>query len=134
MTPHVIRLRGPWRWEALPADPADDEPRSGRCQPPCSAPAELGDNFRGRVRYERTFNRPTGLDASTRVLLVLESTDTAGDASLNNIPLGSFASGDDLRVDVSQHLERLNRLALEVNAPPGSLSEHIRLEITAGPQ
>jgi hypothetical protein len=62
--PHVIRLRGPW--ECVP---------QGMGSP-------------GAIRFTRRFNRPTGLDADSRVWLAID--DALGHAvvSLNGQSLG----------------------------------------------
>ena len=69
--PHVIRLRGPGDFEvierAAPAggaecDKAFAAPASGKAKLPCDWSETLGREFRGKVRYRRRFNRPSGLD------------------------------------------------------------------------
>ena len=59
--PHIIRLREPWERERL-------------------------DN--GTVRLTRRFHRPTGLDAKSRVWLVVEHVEGEAEVGLNEQVLG----------------------------------------------
>jgi len=95
--PHVIRLRGPWDLQPLahlsrgadgsPVESVDNLPPAQRINPLTDWGAALGAEFRGRVRYSRRFNRPTGLDASERVWLIVEGVDGRGQCSLDGQPL-----------------------------------------------
>src|SRR5438046_6261722 len=60
-SPHVIRLREPWERERLE---------------------------NGTVRLTRRFHRPTGLDAKSRVWLVVEDVDGVAEIGLNERLLG----------------------------------------------
>src|SRR6266436_2841858 len=59
--PHIIRLREPWKRERLE---------------------------NGTVRLTRRFHRPTGLDAKSRVWLVVEDVDWEAEIALNERLLG----------------------------------------------
>lgn len=97
-TPHRIRLRRPWRHEVEAA----------------------------RARYVRTFNRPSGLTPSTRVMLVVWGLPLTVVVSLNGQRLTaasiSDAGSDDpgqLRFDLGALLEAHNALMIEVRRVPG---------------
>ncbi|QDU93171.1 glycosyl hydrolase 2 galactose-binding domain-containing protein [Lignipirellula cremea] len=124
--PHVIRLRGPWRYEALAhtqqlADGSIESqpiaPIVGRCQPPCDWEQDLGRAFRGRVRYERSFNKPTGLSAGDRVDLVIQKVDAFATVWLNGQRLGEFGGDEAFRRNVVDLLALQNLLAIEIDLP-----------------
>src|SRR6476659_7700200 len=79
---HTIRLRGPWELEpvarfVLQADGSyqpvkDDLPAPVRVKMPADWSESFGADFLGRVRYRRTFQKPTGLESGERVWLVVE--------------------------------------------------------------
>jgi hypothetical protein len=77
--------------------------------------ATLGSVFRGRVRYRRRFNRPTGLDAHERVWLVVEGADPRAGVRVNDDDLGDI-QGYALvgEFDVTGLLKATNELTLEV--------------------
>ena len=84
MTPHIIRLRDPWQWAA----------ESGT----------------GPARASRWFNRPTGLEPSTRVVLVVASIAKLSSVRLNDQPLlVPSAPG----WEIADRLELRNQLQLE---------------------
>lgn len=124
---HTIRLRGPW--EFLPLSHTrllsggettralEELPDGGRMQMPADWSAVLG-NFRGRVRFTRFFNQPTGLGAKDTVWLVVEPPDAWGDVRLNDCALGSVAAGGPpARYDVTHGLLDRNELIIEVECP-----------------
>lgn len=124
--PHVIRLRGPWEFEvierAAPADGAEcGDPaasRSGKVKLPCDWSEALGRTFRGKVRYRRRFNRPSGLDPHERVWLIVEGVDAFGAAALNGRALGEVRGyALPARFDVTDLLGQANELLLEVELP-----------------
>lgn len=156
---HVIRLRGPWQYEPLArtvlladgttrAEPGELPP-AGDVQMPGDWGDSLGADFRGRVRYSRRFNRPTGLEPGDLVFITVDDVDAFGAASLNDHPLGAMRLGEGpFRFDVTELLERYNRLMIEVELPrtasdspplprgereglPGGLIGEVRLEIEA---
>ena len=109
---HVIRLRAPWDVELL----------------------EVAS---GSVRCTRQFNRPTGIEATDRVWLVIEGLTCSAAVSLNETPLGtascSPASDPPARFDITPHLQPRNRIAIDLADPTGDnplvcLGE-VRLEI-----
>lgn len=126
--PHSIRLRGPWEFEPLArtllrADGSIIEqpgkvPPAGRAQLPCDWSATLGREFRGRVRYRRRFNRPTGLGPHERVFLVVEGVDAFGSVALNDRPLGPIRGyAVPASFDVTDLLAASNLLAVDVESP-----------------
>ncbi len=149
--PHSIRLRGPWHYEVLgQTAPAGTSQvgRVGRMQIPADWGRELGQEFRGAVRFRRTFHRPTRLDPQERVVLVGEGADAAAEVSLNDQPLGSIAGyALPLRADVTKQLAGENVVQVDVSclggdeeSPalisrpgrkelPGGLLREVRLEI-----
>ena len=143
--PHSIRLRGPWKVKALARaveqEGGDWELKSDRLQGPVivQAPADwgeaLGGEFRGLVRYSRQFHRPTGLEASSRVWLVIEDVDFQAAVYLNEQPLGVVQlAGSPIvgqvfnlpytpipcpaRFDITSLLTTSNTLTLEILLPP----------------
>jgi hypothetical protein len=102
--PHTIRLRDPWKVERLAG---------------------------GRLRYTRRFHQPTGLDACSRLVLVVEL--PAGvSVVLNGSPLAPEApaagpgpgnEARESRYDVAALLGVRNLLALEVAASAGDTQE-----------
>lgn len=128
--PHTIRLRGPWRFEPLARSflAADGQivelhenlPAAGRATVPSDWESHVGRNFRGRVRYRRSFNAPGTLDAGERLWLVVEGVDARGMVWLNDSCLGTvpgyavWAS-----FDVTNHVGPRNEIALDVELPAG---------------
>ena len=122
--PHAIRLRGPWEFEVLagaadvPGQKASAAPASNRVELPCDWQATLGVGFRGKVRYRRRFNRPTGLDPHERVWLVVEGVDAFGAASLNGSQLGEVRGyALPASFDITGQLLPSNELAIDVELP-----------------
>lgn len=108
---------------------------------PADWSALLGGDFLGRVRYRRTFQKPTGLDSGERVFLVVEGPQSRGEVTLSRELIGDVARGERLRVDITERLEDHNTLEIEVEHPaggtgddasalgPGGLVGEVRLEI-----
>jgi hypothetical protein len=133
--PHAIRLRGPWDYEILahastdergqPCFPASDVAPAGRTTLPGDWGDVFGHDFRGRVRYRRRFNRPSGLDSHERVWLVAEGADARASVALNGRRLGEvpgYALHGEF--DVTEWVEPGNELTLEVELPgvePGEI-------------
>jgi hypothetical protein len=128
--PHTIRLRGPWQVEPLARgivangrliERDDNLPAAGRGTVPSDWGDLLGKDFRGRVRYRRSFNPPGALDSHERLWLVVEGVDARGCLSLNGVPLGEvhgyalWAS-----FDVTSVVSRRNELVLDVELPAAS--------------
>jgi hypothetical protein len=120
---HTIRLRGPWQVEpvtrfVLQPDssykPMEDcLPAAGRMTMPADWSGLLGADFLGRVRYRRTFQKPTGLESGERVWLVVEGPRSRGVVELNRKRLGD-AGG---RFDITHQLEDHNQLEIVVEHP-----------------
>ena len=134
MTPHIIRLRGPWQCEALLQNPQDrpisyqvsipfrvDDVRSKLSN---SASAPTADkNALASCRLSRIFHGPTGLDDSMAVQLVIESTGCHGTVWLNAKPIGSLSpKGRILQAEVRDQLQDTNTLAIslaQLTSPSG---------------
>ena len=148
--PHVIRLRGPWHWEAhdhasedsaAAGESAHLPPSPGGRARTFSAPDGLPDALAGkairRVRLSRKFHRPTGLDSDVSVELVIERLAAVGQIRLNNAPLGSLPS-DTVRFRITDQLHTTNELQLDLDVgleadwAPEGLSVDVRLEIIGG--
>jgi hypothetical protein len=120
---HTIRLRGPWSVEPLEQfilrSDGGYERSSGGLQPaakmtmPADWGAVLGATFLGLVRYQRNFQKPTGLESGERVWLVVEGPRSRGTVDLNRKRLGD-AGG---RFDITELLEDHNRLEIVVEHP-----------------
>ncbi len=102
---HKIRLRGPWQAALLRADHLDQPAVNLVVGSKIRLPIHtnwrdgpggqwLGPDFRGLVLLERSFGRPTGLDESQQVWLVVEAPHQHGSITLNESPLGKFQAGD----------------------------------------
>jgi hypothetical protein len=158
LDPHTIRLRGPWQLQAVARFVAradghyevvrDDLPTSTRATMPADWSESFGLRFLGRVRYVRTFQKPTGLDAGERVWLVVEPPRSQVTARLAERTLGSVqANGPAGRFDITSLLADRNMLEIVVEHPmldeqghptdaaaiglPGGLIGDVRLEIEA---
>jgi hypothetical protein len=120
---HTIRLRGPWELEpvqrfVLRPDGCyklleDGLPAAGRMKMPADWSGLLGADFLGRVRYRRTFQKPTGLESGERVWLVVEGPRSRAVVELNRKRLGDAGE----RFDVTGLLENYNRLEILVEHP-----------------
>jgi hypothetical protein len=154
---HTIRLRGPWQLEALERwlpqragrheRSATGMPLRARMKMPADWSGAFGADFRGRVRFCRTFHKPTGLEGDERVWLVIEPPRSAGEVVLNDQPIGSVRVGrPPVRFDITAMLDDDNRLEIVVEHPllddsgaadddgtslPGGLIGEVRLEIEA---
>jgi hypothetical protein len=99
-------------------------PPPGRIHLPADWTGTLGKGFRGRVRYRRRFNRPTGLEPRNRVWLVIDGVDACGQHSLNGQPLGSI-DGYALPAesDVTELLTASNVLEIDVELNESCVGE-----------
>jgi len=154
---HLIRLRGPWEYQVLARFGRDEtenirqdasELPAGSVRMPSDWGETLGNDFRGRVRYRRRFNCPTGLDKGQVVYVCLAAVDCFGEVSLNGTTLGRVV-GDrpNQRFHVTGLLQSANELSVVVELPhddpnsdplprpagredlPGGLIGDVRLEI-----
>ncbi len=157
MSPHVIRLRGPWQYQPLSrtvlldngstCQQERDLPAGGTVQLPADWSTHLGQDYCGRVRYMRRFGKPTGLAQTDRVQLVFARVDAWAAVSMNDRSLGIVpAAARDTCFDVSDRLLHRNRLVVDVEwlgptsgppaparadraGPAGGLVDEVRLEI-----
>jgi len=126
--PHVIRLRGRWKFVPLArtvllADGTTSVelgslPPAGRVQLPANWDEVLGSDFLGRVRFSRHFHRPTGLTSRHWVYLVLEKFHEFGEVKLNGRLLGSLEHTlAPHRFDITAQITQRNELAIEIELP-----------------
>jgi hypothetical protein len=144
---HIIRLRGPWQLEPVARYvargggqqcAADDLPAPGRAQMPADWSATCGPDFRGVVRYRRSFQQPTGLTPGDTVRLVVEPPQSRATVRLADQELGIVRfNGPPGRFDITRLLADHNQLEIVVEHPapddpsesPGGLVGEVRLEI-----
>jgi hypothetical protein len=153
---HTIRLRGPWSIEPLMRfvlqpdgtyKPLEDNlPAAGRMTMPADWSVLLGADFFGRVRYRRTFNKPTGLESGERVWLVVEPAQSEAWVIWKGDLVGFIYPGEPAgRFDITARLEDHNAVEICVDhpaldelrstvgdptkLPPGGLVGEVRLEI-----
>ncbi len=107
--PHIIRLREPWEVATQV-----DSPESVR------------------VTLRRSFHRPTGLDAQSRMVLVIEGLEHVRAVTLNSRQLSCRqSSSGNWRCEVPTDLPTQNALHIEVEVcDPGNL-DTIRLKVLA---
>jgi hypothetical protein len=153
---HTIRLRGPWSVEPIERfvlqpdgsyrQTEDDLPLATRAVMPAAWSALFGADFLGRVRYRRTFQKPTGLDSGERVWLVVEPARSEACVVWKGNLVGFIYPGEPAgRFDITERLEDHNVLEIFVDhpaldfmrstvgdptkLPPGGLVGEVRLEI-----
>ena len=144
--PHVIRIRGPWQRTVVCDGPqiSDDAsvPQSATVKMPGSWLEDLGEDFRGTVRYQRMFNRPTGLTEATNLQLVFQQVVGDAEVYLNDQPLGTIRWPEcTSSFDVTNVLEARNQIRVEIRAltpdrveaglalPPGGMVGEVQLQI-----
>lgn len=114
--PHVMRLAGPWDYEVLRAGASSLPSPAGSAHQPADWVTMLGEGFRGRVRCERRFHRPTNLDPRERVWIVIEGKGAAGRVLLNNEALGELHGWQQpAEFDLTSRLLPYNSLTIEVD-------------------
>ena len=103
-SPHIIRLRQRWERETSRG---------------------------GLTRFCRWFNLPTSLQSGDRVDLVISAMDVPGRAMLGEESLGPLSGGGrPARFDITDRLERRNRLAIELEATDvDHFTGNVQLEI-----
>ena len=108
MTPHIIRLRDPWQWA----------PEAGT----------------GNARASRWFNRPTGLEPNTQVVLVVAGIEELSGVRLNDhFWVDQPESGADWEWELGERLELRNLLQLVFITPETDDAEQqLRAFLTAG--
>lgn len=131
---HSIRLRGPWRYEVLERHSGEASlPRSGKQKMPADWSGVLGSDFRGTVRYCRTFHQPTGLEEGQQVWLVIDGATSTAKVSLNDNPLAACGLAGN-RYEIRHLLLPTSELIIDVTHPleasgVGGLTGEVRLEI-----
>ena len=153
---HTIRLRGPWQLEPVARfEPESDGtyratsenlPPATRAKMPANWADAFGPGFLGRVRYVRTFQKPTGLESGGRVFLVVSPPQSEGCILLGGQLLGFVYPGESAqRFDITERLDSHNTVEIFVDhpaldelrskvgdpaaLPPGGLVGEVRLEI-----
>ncbi len=107
--PHIIRLREPWETATQAVSPAAS-----------------------RVTLRRRFNRPTGLDAQSRIVLVIAGLPQLAAVTLNTRPLvGSAPSQGDWQGQIPADLPAQNTLQIDLEACQPTDLEAIRLDVLA---
>jgi hypothetical protein len=102
---HIIRLRSPWK-SACEADV---------CFQRCDVP-DLNEHL-GRVVYQRSFNRPTGLANHQRVWLMVHRWDGRLESLRVNGRAFSVRAGEEsCRVDITDQLQLHNQIELTLTA------------------
>jgi hypothetical protein len=129
---HRIRLRGPWHFRVIRSCRLDDHGDSA--EPPPEPPqvegtlrlpgpwhGPLGRDFRGRVRLTRHFHRPTGLETTSQVDLVVDNSAPVSTVTLNGTPLTPVDEQHHARqhFSIQDRLRGRNELAVEVKLPVG---------------
>lgn len=130
---HPIRLHGPWQFTVLATAP----PRGGQVTFPCPLGELAPLDFPGQVRLERRFGRPTNLDPSETVWLVLEGVAGNFELWLNGERIaGPGASQAAIEYDITDRLLVRNELRLDLRidraAPTDLVVRAVRLEIRGG--
>src|SRR5688572_19376043 len=138
---HTIRLRGPWQMQPVErfailsdgrfAGSGEDLPTPAVAKMPDDWSSVFGADFLGRVRYVRTFNKPTGLDSGERVFLVVEPPRSVGRVAINGELLGEVKWGAPAgRFDITTSLKDHNAVEVEVSHPALDDAENVILETT----
>jgi hypothetical protein len=96
----------------------DDLPPAAEAKMPADWSSLFGADFFGRVRYSRSFNKPTGLDSGERVFLVVEPPRSEACILLHGELIGSVRPGEGAgRFDITDRLESHNRLEVYLDHP-----------------
>jgi hypothetical protein len=114
MTPHTIRLRGPWEFQTL----ADSAPHK---TPRVEIPGDLATllaEYSGPVRFSRRFHKPSGLEGGARVELVVAGLPEGASILLNRELLPDRAP---FRHDITPQLLDANLLTIEFNIELGAV-------------
>lgn len=134
---HAIRLVGPWRVAWLPSSGAAADRQLERTVRLPASWRELFGDVAGRARFERRFNRPTGLSTAHRVSIVLEEVAGRVQVALNGEALSAASDPRGRQVfDVTPRLQPHNQLMVELEFDPavnpdvpGGLFRAVVLEI-----
>ena len=125
---HSIRLRGPWQYTPIATtrwteDGQSEEtgtsvPEPGKMKIPCDWSDSLGNNFRGKVLFQRHFHQPTGLADGDVVRIRIEQINAWADVFLNHEAIGSTsAKSGSVTFDIEDKLEPRNLLEIVVDFP-----------------
>jgi len=94
-------------------------PASARTTMPADWSEPFGTGFLGRVRYIRTFQKPTGLERGDKVWLVVEPPRSLGVVRLSGHELGTVRHGEaNGRFDITAVLTDRNALEIVVEIGP----------------
>lgn len=123
-TPHIIRLRGPWQRTIVSGiETAQDCCTTEIVTIPSSVIDDVGPAFRGCVEYQRFFNRPTGIQETTALRLVMTQVlATHINVRLNDSELEDRIIADpeagSFSVDVKGYLKSRNDLRVRIEIQP----------------
>ena len=133
LTMHTIRLRRPWTKHFVDSDEgAVGEATVQRVDVPEQGPADRNHEVTLRsFRYQRNFNRPTGLSETTKVYLRVTTWEGAlVSLRVNEEPC--HVQGDSIEVDITDRLGPSNQLELilrDTENQPALLCGEVTLEI-----
>lgn len=108
MATHRIRLVGPWESQSV-----DDQSQPVGEIVDRQLPLELAEARRaGGILLMRGFHRPTGIDSSTTLCIVLKSTEKPREVRLNGVATSerNTAVENEFAYDVTSCVEPFNRL------------------------
>lgn len=112
---HTIRLRGPWEYRRAEETDAAYQ----RLKLPADWSSVLGDaNQASTFEFRRTFHKPTGLNDSDTVWLVLEGLPNAT-VHLNELSLGVTSADSSARFEIASKLDSRNHLRVTLKLQPG---------------
>ncbi len=115
--PHRIRLRGPWDFVTLPADPASvAQAKQGRASLPCTLSEAGLAGYSGPVRFTRRFGSPRTLDHLEHVWLVFHARAISTQIKLNDIKLAEFQGAGEFAVEATGLLGERNLLEVSLHA------------------
>lgn len=127
MYPHVIRLRGPWRYRTLPPPSPSSPPGDGRTNQGQQTGSMTMPGFWhrgglagywGLVELRRPFHWVAQVAADETVWLVLDRVVGSAQVQLNGTTLGTHnCPWDEFRYEVTRLLAPDNVLTLLLNAP-----------------
>lgn len=135
MSIHRIQLRGPWRYEWLGTAPVTSS--QGTVKFPATWNEVFG-SVAGSALFRRTFHRPTNLEPSDRVFLVIPGLRGTLRVRLNDVPLEASPAPAGQEFELTRDLLPVNQLAVEIDfdpgttADPGGLYAPVAIEIRTG--
>ena len=109
---HSIRLRGPWQYTPLATtrwtracqseETGTEVPCPGTMNIPCDWSNSLGQDFQGKVLFQRHFHKPTGLKDEDNVRIRIEQVNALADVFLNHEAIGTVKAEDGSTVLISK--------------------------------